>query len=147
MPIDPLALIDGPFEPSPVANRLRAGAAVLVSTTSAPDKIARIRTAAAARGIEAQDLGDRIAAATARLTARLIAETGIEGLIVAGGETSGHVCRELGIRSLEILENIDPGVPLCRSGRMLLALKSGNFGALDFYQRTLERMSADQVAR
>jgi hypothetical protein len=105
MPIDPLALIDGPFEPSPVANRLRAGAAVLVSTTSAPDKIARIRTAAAARGTEAQDLGDRIAAATVTLTARLIAKTGIERLIVAVGETSGPVCRELGIRSLEILEN------------------------------------------
>jgi uncharacterized protein YgbK (DUF1537 family) len=140
--LDPLELIAGRFDRAPIAERLRSGEAVLLSTTADADEIARTRAAAVRRGMTAEALGERIAGATARLTADLIAETGASRLIVAGGETSGHVCRELGIRSLEICGNIDPGVPLCRSGSMLLALKSGNFGAPDFYRKALDRMNS-----
>ena len=65
------------------------------------------------------------------------------GLIVAGGETSGAVCRTLELGALEVGRNIEPGVPLCRSlGRFQLpvALKSGNFGSPDFYGRAIQRM-------
>jgi uncharacterized protein YgbK (DUF1537 family) len=146
VPADPLALVEGKFDPGPAIDRLRAGAPVLVSTSASPDDIAVTRAAAAARGIPAQDLGERIASATGVLTAGLLARTGVNRLVVAGGETAGHVCRELGIRWLEILGNIDPGVPLCRSGSLLLALKSGNFGAADFYRRAIERMNAESAA-
>jgi uncharacterized protein YgbK (DUF1537 family) len=57
-------------------------------------------------------------------------------LIVAGGETSGAVVEALGIRAVAIGPEIDPGVPALRtvSGPPLgLALKSGNFGAPDFF--------------
>ena len=140
--VDPLELVEERFDPVPISHRLRAGEAVLVSTTATPDEVASLRAAAADRGVPAGVLGERIASATARLAARLLLDSGVERLVVAGGETSGHVCRELGIRSLEILGNIDPGVPLCRSESLLLALKSGNFGAPDFYRKALDRMNA-----
>ena len=60
-------------------------------------------------------------------------------LIVAGGETSGAVVQALGLEQIAIGEQIDPGVPWC-SGRaaavdadISIALKSGNFGAADFF--------------
>ena len=61
---------------------------------------------------------------------------GFTRLIVAGGETSGAVVAALGVQALEIGPEIDPGVPwtLSRSGpKLALALKSGNFGTLDFF--------------
>ena len=63
------------------------------------------------------------------------------GLISAGGETSGALCRGLELGALRVGRNIEPGVPLCRSlGRFRLpvVLKSGNFGSRDFYGRALK---------
>ncbi len=68
------------------------------------------------------------------------ATLGFGRLVVAGGETSGAVTTALGVESLEIGREIDPGVPamsaLDRAGRPLaLALKSGNFGSTDFFAK------------
>lgn len=61
-------------------------------------------------------------------------------IVVAGGETSGAVTTALGVRSLDIGAEIDPGVPAMSTrdvaGRPLaLALKSGNFGTPDFFAK------------
>ena len=65
-----------------------------------------------------------------------LVEAGIERLIVAGGETSGAVVEALALNILSIGPEIDPGVPAMRAGKTLtLALKSGNFGADDFFQK------------
>ncbi|HYG10866.1 MAG TPA: nucleotide-binding domain containing protein, partial [Pyrinomonadaceae bacterium] len=63
------------------------------------------------------------------------------GLIVAGGETSGAVCRRLELGAMRVGANIEPGVPLCYSlgrFRLPLVLKSGNFGSPDFYGKAVE---------
>ena len=59
--------------------------------------------------------------------------------MVAGGETSGAVVKALEVTQLRIGTTIDPGVPWTRAeGRPLaLALKSGNFGGVDFFSRAL----------
>ena len=66
---------------------------------------------------------------------------GVRRLVVAGGETSGAVVQALGVAALRIGAPIDPGVPWTQAeGRpLLLALKSGNFGALDFFTRRWRR--------
>ncbi|MEQ1730685.1 MAG: nucleotide-binding domain containing protein, partial [Vicinamibacterales bacterium] len=71
----------------------------------------------------------------ARVATALV-EAGVTRLIVAGGETSGAVVNGLGVTALEIGPEIDPGVPWTRSlggPALVLALKSGNFGAPDFF--------------
>jgi uncharacterized protein YgbK (DUF1537 family) len=68
--------------------------------------------------------------------AQLLAKGGVSKLLVAGGETSGAVVQGLGIRTLEIGPEIDPGVPWTRAvdgPELVIALKSGNFGAPDFF--------------
>jgi uncharacterized protein YgbK (DUF1537 family) len=58
--------------------------------------------------------------------------------VVAGGETSGAVVEALGVHGLRIGRPIDPGVPWTTSldpEPLALALKSGNFGAKDFFIR------------
>lgn len=77
-------------------------------------------------------------------TARLLVAHGLRRLVVAGGETSGAVASSLGLTDVEIGPEIAPGVPvlLARSEEPLaLALKSGNFGAADFFARALDLMA------
>lgn len=62
-------------------------------------------------------------------------------IVVAGGETSGAVVSSLGIRELRIGPEIAPGVPWTETPGepgIALALKSGNFGAEDFFVKALE---------
>jgi len=63
----------------------------------------------------------------------------VRRLVVAGGETSGAVVQALGVRQLRIGGTIDPGVPWTQAeGRpLLLALKSGNFGGIHFFEKAL----------
>lgn len=84
--------------------------------------------------------GTASAAAIEAVFAEVAAEAvrrGVRRLIAAGGETSGAVTQALGARALEIGPEIDPGVPALRlAGRpVTLALKSGNFGAEDFFAK------------
>lgn len=68
--------------------------------------------------------------------ARLCRDAGATRIITAGGETSGAVIEGLGLDQLEIGPEIDPGVPALRTGPdLVVALKSGNFGAEDFFEK------------
>ena len=77
--------------------------------------------------------------------ARGLVERGVRQLVVAGGETSGACVQALGISQLRIGPQIDPGVPWCHArvnGQGLhLALKSGNFGAGDFFTKSFSLLA------
>ena len=45
---------------------------------------------------------------------RVFWDSTVPRVCVAGGDTSGFVARELGVRSLEFVAPIAPGSPLCR---------------------------------
>ncbi|SLN09720.1 hypothetical protein ROG8370_00070 [Roseovarius gaetbuli] len=73
--------------------------------------------------------------------ARALAAKGVTRLISAGGETSGAVVSGLGVTEFEIGPEIDPGVPMIRANdSLVLALKSGNFGAADFFAKAAAMM-------
>jgi uncharacterized protein YgbK (DUF1537 family) len=84
-------------------------------------------------------LAGRFEAFFAALAQRLTAD-GFRRLVVAGGETSGAVATALGRPCLEIGPEIDPGVPALQAvgePSLALALKSGNFGGPDFFEKAL----------
>ncbi len=113
---------------------------VLVYATAEPDEV---RAAQAAFGVA--EAGRMVETALARIAKGLV-ERGVGQMIVAGGETSGAVVKELGVVGLTIGPEIDPGVPwtatLERGARppLALALKSGNFGTDDFFLKAWERL-------
>ena len=115
------------------ARPLLASGPVLLYSTAAPDSVRQTQGA-----LGAERAGALIEAEIARI-ARGLVELGVRQLIVAGGETSGAVVQALGLEQIAIGEQIDPGVPWC-SGHaaavdadISIALKSGNFGATDFF--------------
>jgi 3-dehydrotetronate 4-kinase len=91
---------------------------------------------------------EKVAEAIERFMGQLairLAEAGVTRLVVGGGETSGAVVTALGVTAFAIGPEIDPGVPaLTVEGSPLrLALKSGNFGGLDFYEKAAKVLAGD----
>jgi 3-dehydrotetronate 4-kinase len=139
--LDPLA--------TPDASQMIAGARdwltgklgatpVVVAASAPPDQVAALQ----------QRLGRDEASALIEQTLAGIAEHlvmhGVRRLVVAGGETAGAVVSRLGVRSLRIGAEIDPGVPWTYAegsgAPMLLSLKSGNFGGRDFFLKAFEEL-------
>lgn len=126
---------------------------VLIYSTAPP---ASVKAVQALLGVEAagalmeRTLGD---------IAKGLVQLGVRQLIVAGGETSGACVLALGITQMKIGAQIDPGVPWCHANTKVagqesvpvhLALKSGNFGSVDFFtkafQSLLEPSNAQRIA-
>jgi uncharacterized protein YgbK (DUF1537 family) len=146
--VEPRALLSGdPAHASLVEHartHLDAGRDCLLYTTDEPAEVARVQTWAANEGMDAPALGQRIAYALADLVAEILEAAPPGGLVFAGGETSGALCRRLNLGALRVGRNIEPGVPLCLSlgrYRLPVVLKSGNFGGEDFYARALAAVS------
>ncbi|WP_299792375.1 3-oxo-tetronate kinase [uncultured Marivita sp.] len=76
--------------------------------------------------------------------ARHLVEMGVTRLLTAGGETSGAVVEALALDTLRIGPEIDPGVPALRaSDNLVLALKSGNFGSEDYFEKAATLLERD----
>jgi uncharacterized protein YgbK (DUF1537 family) len=119
---------------------LAAGRDCLLSTSGEPEEVREAQEWGAARGMTAGAFGEAVSGALASLTREVLEGQTVGGLVVAGGETSGALCRRLNLGALHVGRNIEPGVPLCRSlgeFRLPVVLKSGNFGGEDFYGRAL----------
>jgi 3-dehydrotetronate 4-kinase len=145
--IDPRDLLAGDAAVTALQTRivsiLQGGGACLCYTSDSPEQVSAVQRWGAEQGWSVSALGERLAEAMANFTEAILSQQPVAGLIVAGGETSGAVCWRLQLGALRVGRNIEPGVPLCVSlgrFRQLLALKSGNFGSADFYQRAVDAM-------
>ncbi len=131
--IDPLALASGAVTPEAVLDWIAGqddARPVLVYSSADPEEVGRVQEA-----LGREHAGASVERALAAI-ARALVQRGVTRMIVAGGETSGAVVGALDVKALAIGPEIDPGVPWTRtrSGTDLaLALKSGNFGAPDFF--------------
>ena len=117
-----------------VAGKLAADHPVVIAASAPPEKVAALQ---AKLGRDAA--GALIEAAMAAIAEGLVAR-GVGRLVVAGGETSGAVVQRLGVTALRIGPEIDPGVPwtFAEPRGLHLALKSGNFGARDFFLKAFD---------
>lgn len=105
--------------------------APLLYATTDPDNLKAVQNKWGA-----ETASKAVEALFADVSAKLQA-AGFSRFIVAGGETSGIVVQSLGIKAFHIGPTISPGVPWVRSADhpVSLALKSGNFGDVDFFAR------------
>ena len=110
---------------------------VLIYASAPPEQVSAVQAR-----LGRERAGKLVESAMAGIAKGLVA-AGVRRLVVAGGETSGAVVGALGVEGLRIGAQIDPGVPCTVSlgnPALALALKSGNFGAVNFFTKALERM-------
>jgi uncharacterized protein YgbK (DUF1537 family) len=109
---------------------------LLVYSTAQPEEVA---AAHAQLGVARS--GAIVEQAMSALASAFV-QRGVGNLVVAGGETAGICVQALEIRQMQIGPQIDPGVPWCYAassaaaeGGLHIALKSGNFGSPDFFNK------------
>lgn len=115
------------------------GETALIYASASPDEVRAVQ----------QQLGRDEAGAMIERTlaevARAMRAAGTRRFVVAGGETSGAVVQALDVKALRIGPQIDPGVPWTETVErepVALTLKSGNFGAVDFFAKSLALLDA-----
>jgi uncharacterized protein YgbK (DUF1537 family) len=116
---------------------LERGEPMLIYATATPDEVKAVQ-----RELGVNEAGHLVEATLASI-ARGLRERGVRKFVVAGGETSGAVVQALDVRTLRIGAQIDPGVPATATTGaepLALALKSGNFGTTDFFEKALRHL-------
>jgi uncharacterized protein YgbK (DUF1537 family) len=140
--VDPAAIIndDGASERARRFVRENVDAEPIVYSTADP-----VLVADAQRRFGGAAIAATIESFFARLASAVV-EDGVVRLVIGGGETSGAVVEALEVTELSVGPQIDPGVPALSAriqGReMRLALKSGNFGASNFFEKALRALEA-----
>ncbi len=108
------------------------GRPMLVFSSASPGELATIQAA-----YDRHTVATAVELVLAEITATLVGH-GARRIIVAGGETAGAVVGRLGVTTLRIGPQIEPGVPWTVSEEtppLALALKSGNFGSPAFFDK------------
>jgi uncharacterized protein YgbK (DUF1537 family) len=144
--VDPMAIaagVDVVAQALAWAAPLLEKGSVLIYATAEPQAVKEVQ---AKLGVERA--GELVEAALSRIAVGLV-DLGVRQLVVAGGETSGAVVQALGVQRMTIGPQIDPGVPwtAVQSERwpgkpIHLALKSGNFGTVDFFSKSFAQLKA-----
>lgn len=133
-------VLDDTFDADGVAEwALRQSQPPLIYSSASPEAVAEIQ-----KSHHRERVAEAIETAFAKL-ARALVERGAVRLVVAGGETSGAVVKALDLTSLEVGRPIAEGVPALRAAnrKLVLALKSGNFGSDDFFERAMQVLKND----
>lgn len=141
--LDPLVLSQDPSKLRTYCDQALAAlqsGPVLVYSTTTPEQLMQIQG-----NLGVMRAGEMVEQWLAEVACTLVS-AGVLQLIVAGGETSGAVVQALGIEQLRIGRQIDPGVPWCFGQAVLgqkthglhISLKSGNFGAQNFFSHAFE---------
>ncbi len=113
--------------------------APLVTATATPEDVVLNQ-----QEFGAEYLAELIEQTFANLALAAKQKLGVRNFVVAGGETSGAIVSALNAECFYIGKTIAPGVPMLQTPGQQpfnLALKSGNFGQEDFFNKAVETLS------
>ena len=111
-------------------NTLNRGVDAVITSTPSPETIEYTKTEAKQMGLTPEQLEQRITNALASITEALLCNN-LSGLILTGGATALAVTKQLNTRNIEILDEVEPGIPVLRLDQTPAVTKAGGFGQPD----------------
>ena len=121
---------------------LQQGKSVVMYTAMGPDDKAISETHERLKmlGMKDTDSSELIGRNLGRLTREIMQAVQLRRVVIAGGDTSGFVMREMNVYGLEMLHPVSPGAPLCKAYSFAkeldgieVALKGGQLGSPDYF--------------
>ncbi|WEG11724.1 four-carbon acid sugar kinase family protein [Pullulanibacillus sp. KACC 23026] len=93
-----------------------------------------------ANGMDPKETGHLFGEQLGKMSQEIIRKQKIKRVIIAGGDTSGYVLKELDIYAMEMISPVSPGAPLCKAysydpnfDDLQICLKGGQMGERDFF--------------
>lgn len=126
---------------------IQSGLSPLLYTALGPEdaSIGRIQSRLTMMGYQAADSGRLLGEQLGLLTKEILERSGLRRFVIAGGDTSGFVTRQLGIYALEAVMPVASGGPLCegysvheRFDHIQFVLKGGQVGKENFFAAVRE---------
>lgn len=96
------------------------------------DEISATQQLGAALNLTAAQVAQRIVDGLAQAGSMLVCEGRISGMVATGGDTANALCTALGTQALEILGEVEVGIPIMRllgEQSLPLVTKAGGFGS------------------
>jgi uncharacterized protein YgbK (DUF1537 family) len=96
------------------------------------DEIAATQRIGASLNLSPAQVGQRIVDGLAQVGSRLVREGCLSGIVATGGDTANALCTALGAQALEILGEVEAGIPIMRllgEKSLPLVTKAGGFGS------------------
>lgn len=123
------------------------GQNVLLYSALGPDDpmVASTKQKLAASGFSPSQVGELLGEQQGVILRDILTKTGLRRAAVAGGDTCGHILKQLSIYVLEFIVPLGIAAPLCRASSsnpqldgMEIALKGGQLGEVDFFSSVLK---------
>jgi uncharacterized protein YgbK (DUF1537 family) len=109
----------------------------LIHSLQDEELVRETKEAAARKGLTNTEVSEAVSRQLAELACIIGEKYSIRKYMICGGDTSGAFCDRFHIRGVKVLEEIEPGLPVCRSitePYYELVLKSGSFGSESFLE-------------
>lgn len=132
-------------------NAIRQGRSTLVFSAEGPDDpcVTGFDAVAAGCGLARPQAARAVGIALAEVMRRLLDESDVRRVVVAGGDSSGEVTSALQIDALTVSAGLSPGAPLCRAWSRVprrdgieIVLKGGQMGDAAFFGRVRDGCGA-----
>lgn len=129
------------------SKHLSEGRSVILYSALGPNdpSISTIKARLKQTGYQQADSGKLLGEQMGTICKRIVRDHSLKRIVIAGGDTSGYVAKELGIYAMEMILPITPGAPLCKAygddpdmDGLQLSLKGGQMGQDDFFVRVKE---------
>jgi uncharacterized protein YgbK (DUF1537 family) len=112
------------------ANAIRIGHDVMLNSAPTPEVVSCTKAEAEKLGITPRELEARITSALAEVAESLLT-LNISGIVITGGATALAVTKQLETSEIDILDEVQPGVPVLRLDQYPAVTKAGGFGQPD----------------
>lgn len=125
---------------------LEAGLDVALHVPPSRDEVAVVRSRGEELGLGEESSPEMISAALAEVTEQVLESLEVSGLVLTGGDTAKTICMRLGGVGIELLEEIEPGIPLGQlvgPVELQVVTKAGGFGTTEVLYDSLRRLRGE----
>lgn len=110
---------------------LARGFDVSLYASSSTEQVILTKEIGSRRGFDSTAVSNQIADILGEISSEIIRSAQLQGVILTGGDTAKAVCRHLGVSSIQLIQEIEPGIPLgllTNDTTVWVVTKAGAFG-------------------
>ncbi|MBB6284664.1 four-carbon acid sugar kinase family protein [Geobacillus subterraneus] len=113
-------------------NEAKQGFHIALYSSASPSDIQQVQAIGEANGQSPVEMSNLIAESLGEVAAGLIRNGYFGAMVLTGGDTAKYVCSQIGAAGFELIDEIEPGVPLAKlihESGMYVVTKAGAFGS------------------
>lgn len=104
---------------------------VIITSAFTEQIVKRTFDEAKLMGFNSKEVENRITGALADVSYELLTSQKLSGIVITGGATAKAIISRLGIKTIDLIDEVQPGIPVIKLDQFLSITKAGGFGQPD----------------